>query len=208
MKQDGYINILGLLFCLLISSFFILQLLNKYQRNQEIKARAQVFLCAKEHSSFLRSYLKRMARLNQAILASYLLQRSPIPAVAAAAKAAHKTSVIAQYGVHVSFLKNQLTAKHCHWFQRSLWVKTQPYSNSPWLKRSSTGVAKLKEKKWSVRYPPQVKKLRPSRYFYLKSEFEVSSALSHKIQVEAKEVSWPLSSSYGSPSSLPSASHF
>lgn len=200
MKRGGYIHMGALLCCLLITSFFLLQLLKKFQRNSEVVARTQVFLCAKEHSSFLRNYLKKMARLNQSILANYILQRSPIPAVSAAAQVAHKASILVQYGVHVSFLKNQLTSQHCSWSQRALWVKTQPYSNGPWLKRFSTGVAILKEKKWSTKYFPKLSKIRPSRYFYLENKFEQSSAISAQITAKAKVVSLPLSSSSGPPS--------
>lgn len=193
MKQDGYISMIGLLACLLISSFFILQILQKYQRNQEVTVKVQVLLCAKEHSSLLRKYLKNMARLNQSILTSYLLKHTPVPAISKPAKIAHKASKLIQYGVHISFLKNQIETKHCNWTQKALWAKSQPYSQGPWLKRTVTGVAKLKEKKWFIIYPPQLKKLRPSRYFYLQSDFQLSSPLSNDIELKAKEVSSPLS---------------
>lgn len=208
MKQAGYINMIGLLSCLLVTSFFMLQILNKYQRNKEIAARAQVFLCAKEHNSLLRSYLKNMARLNKSIMASYLLKHSPIPAVASAAQIAHKASILVQYGVHVSFLKNQLSGQHCSWSQRALWAKSQPYSNGPWLKRFSTGVAKLKEKKWSTKYFPNISSIRPSHYFFLENKFELTSPLSSEIKTSPKEVSLPSSLSSGRPLSLLSVSHY
>ena len=187
----------------------MLQVLKKYQRNQEIKARVQVLLCAKEHSSILRKYIKRMARLNQTILASYILQRSPIPALSSAAKATHKISIVVQYGIHISFLKNQLTSRYCSLSQRALWAKSQPYSNGPWLKRFTTGVAKLKEqKKWTVKYFPNFSQIRPSRYFYIKNSFEASSALTPDLRAAAKEVSLPSSLLSGHHSFLPSVSHY
>lgn len=195
LNQEGSLSFVGLALVLMMSTYFLTVILNQKQRNLEAKERTQVYLCAKEALTKEEKHLKHMALLNKSLLASYLLMKSPIPAVAQAAKASHEALKLSQTILHVSHVKQLSSLTHCHSGNRAQWAIQTTYGPSPLLKRGITGQAIAKVDKCQYVLFPNIKRVRPSTLFVLQVKRENKAA---EISWQTKEASLNLKSSFGS----------
>lgn len=195
LNQKGSLSFVGLALVLMMSTYFLTVILNQKQRNLEARERTQLYLCAKEALTKEEEHFKRMALLNQSLLASFLLMKSPVPAIAQAAKLTHEAQKVAQTVLQVSHLKQLGSLSHCHAGNKAQWAIQTTYGPSPFIKRGITGQAIARVNKCQYLLFPNIKKVRPSTLFALQLKRENQTA---DISWQTKEASLNLKSSFGS----------
>lgn len=143
LNQNGSISPVAFLLFFLILTFISVNTANNLNGLQKLRFRNKAYLCTKSVLNDLEGYYTKIDFSNKAIQASYYLQFSPNPSVAAAAKITHKTLISGQQILHFSLMKNLGDKKYCSWKNTLNLVITPPVN----MKRKKDGSMEFK-KSW------------------------------------------------------------
>jgi hypothetical protein len=131
-------------------SLFSLWFLQVMQLNHIlIKKRFETYLCFRYHDQRLKKHIKYMRYSNVLISTAFVASMNPVPAVAAAGKAALEVAKILQQSYVVIYRAKTLKAPHCSTVQNVSYFANYPYEYSgALLARTVDQRAYLKGNTW------------------------------------------------------------
>lgn len=146
------------LFFIPLLSCCLLLLLITFQkaklRNLRLRERMKMYLCERELSTSLISYVNNVSRYDHLIRIAFFAQFTPNPAVSIPAKTTLKLMKLLQVKEHLSHLKNIYSSFYCTRMQKIVYLKSPFQMSGITYKRYPDQTTKLKRRKWKIILPP------------------------------------------------------
>jgi hypothetical protein len=149
-SERGSTTLVAITITLMISLFSLWFLQIMQLNHILIKKRFETYLCFRFHDQRLKKHIKYMGYSNVLITTAFVASMSPVPAVAAAGRAALEISKYAQQAYVAAYLLRTFKAPHCSSDQNLSYFINYPYERSGLLlARTFDQRAYLKGNTWT-----------------------------------------------------------
>ncbi|EQC46676.1 hypothetical protein [Bacteriovorax sp. Seq25_V] len=192
-NNKGTILPVAFLLTLLVLAFATANIAKSLIAYRKLQFRNKGYLCTQDTVRLVERYYTVQSRLNRAVQAAYWTKTViKIPAVYAAAVAAHRALMFAQQVYHLSYLKNVAKSKYCNWKNTGHFAISTPVElvASTFLKRDFDGTLFFR-KKWKnyLVFTANGPMTMARDSFAIETEFSlIKGVITHSFTLSSKEI--------------------
>ena len=186
--ERGNVTLLGATLTSLLSLFLLFLVVKMQIEYREAQYRKKSYLCFRYLTIQTEDYVSHMTKLNWALRTAYAAQFSVTASEAAVV--IFKNLVLFRNARHISYVKNLLENKYCHFPETADFVKNIPYevTNIFVLNTLIDETTQVKAHKWKNTLSLTPKNIRASRLFWLTANYSIENAFMPNFRYTSREI--------------------